>query len=58
MLRRKQSNTDGLREALEALGLAIEPLSAEQAEGAAALWDKGRAYGLSMGDLAFVFFLA
>ena len=55
ILLRKEFSTEGVRAALQALGLVIEPLSTEQAEGAAALWNQGKAYGLSMGDRVCVF---
>jgi len=43
---------DGLREDLEALGLSIEPFTAEDAERAAELWPHTRPLGLSLGDQA------
>lgn len=54
-LLRKQADTSDVRKTLEALGLKIVPLSAEQAEGAAALWEKGKPYGLSLGDRVCIF---
>ncbi|MFO1430059.1 MAG: type II toxin-antitoxin system VapC family toxin [Candidatus Competibacteraceae bacterium] len=42
----------GLRQDLEALGLDIIPFTATQAEGAARLWQRTRAFGLSLGDRA------
>jgi len=44
--------TDGLREDLEALGLAIVPFSAAQAEGAAYLRSSIQSFGLSLADRA------
>jgi ribonuclease VapC len=43
---------NGLREDLEALGLRIEPFTAEQAERAGRLWKETRVLGLSLGDRA------
>ena len=45
-------DTVGLREDLGALGLAVEPFSAEQAEIAGHIKDQTRQYGLSLGDRA------
>lgn len=42
----------GLRQDLEALGLSIIPFTETQAEGAAQLWQKTHAFGLSLGDRA------
>lgn len=54
-LLRKGFSTEGVRDQLEGLGLVIQPLSVEQAEGAAALWEDGKDYGLSIGDRACIF---
>jgi ribonuclease VapC len=43
---------DGLREDLAALGLAILPFTAEEAEIAGRLWQQTKQYGLSLGDRA------
>ena len=43
---------EGLREDLEAVGLAISPFTAEDAETAAKLWPQTRSMGLSLGDRA------
>ena len=43
---------DGLRGDLAALGLAVVPFSAEDAELAATLWPATRVFGLSLGDRA------
>lgn len=43
---------EGLREDLEALGLAILPFTPEDAEASAQLWPRTRALGLSLGDRA------
>lgn len=43
---------DGMREDLEALGLAILPFTAEEAEIAGRLWQQTRQVGLSLGDRA------
>ena len=45
-------DTRGLREDLASLGLALEPLSAVQAEIAGQLKERTRRYGLSLGDRA------
>jgi ribonuclease VapC len=45
-------DVDGLREDLEALGLAILPFTAEEAEIAGRLWQQTRQVGLSLGDRA------
>lgn len=45
-------NVDGMREDLEALGLAILPFTAEEAEIAGRLWQQTRQVGLSLGDRA------
>ena len=45
-------DVDGLREDLAALGLAILPFTAEEAEIAGRLWQQTRQYGLSLGDRA------
>jgi len=42
--------TDGMRTELESAGLCIVPVSAEQAETAAALWPECRPLGLSLAD--------
>ncbi|MEX0375462.1 type II toxin-antitoxin system VapC family toxin [Spiribacter pallidus] len=44
--------TIGLASELEALGLGIEPFSAQQAEIAASLWPATRPFGLSLADRA------
>ena len=46
----KGVDTEGMREELETSGLRIAPVTAAQAEIAADLWQKYRAYGLSLGD--------
>lgn len=46
----KGVDTQGMREELEASGLRIVPVTAAQAEIAASLWQKYKAYGLSLGD--------
>lgn len=43
---------DGLREDLAALGLAILPFTAEEAEITGRLWQQTRQHGLSLGDRA------
>lgn len=43
---------ESLRADLEALGLSILPFTREDAEGAARLWHRTRARGLSIGDRA------
>ena len=43
---------EGMREALEALGLDILPFTPEDAEQTARLWSKTRQVGLSLGDRA------
>lgn len=43
---------ESLRADLEALGLSIVPFTREDAEGAARLWHRTRARGLSLGDRA------
>ena len=43
---------DGMRADLEALGLAILPFTAEEAEIAGQLWQQTRQFGLSLGDRA------
>ena len=43
---------EGLREDLEALGLALLPFTTEDAETSAKLWPETRALGLSLGDRA------
>ena len=45
-------DTRGLRTDVEALGIAIEPFTAEDAERAADLWASTRSAGLSLGDRA------
>lgn len=46
----KGVDTQGMREELEASGLRIVPVTAAQAEIAASLWQKYKAFGLSLGD--------
>ncbi len=46
------ANIDGMREDIEALGLAILPFTAEEAEIAGRLWPQTRQFGLSLGDRA------
>lgn len=43
---------EGMREDLDALGLAILPFTVEEAEIAGRLWQQTREYGLSLGDRA------
>ena len=43
---------DGMREEIEALGLAIVPFTAEEADIAGRLWQQTRQQGLSLGDRA------
>jgi PIN domain nuclease of toxin-antitoxin system len=43
---------EGLRQELQALGLAVEPFSAEDADTAALLWPQTRHLGLSLADRA------
>lgn len=45
-------NVDGLQEDLAALGLAILPFTAEEAEISGRLWQQTHQYGLSLGDRA------
>lgn len=45
-------DVDGMQEDLEALGLAVLPFTAEEAELAGRLWQQTRQYGLSLGDRA------
>ena len=45
-------DTRGLKEDLASLGLALEPLSAEQAETAGQIKERTRRFGLSLGDRA------
>ena len=45
-------DTTDLRADVEALGIAVEPFTAEDAERAADLWESTRAAGLSLGDRA------
>jgi len=42
----------GMREDIEALGVAIEPFTVEQAEIAGDLWKETKSFGLSLGDRA------
>ncbi|HUL11885.1 MAG TPA: type II toxin-antitoxin system VapC family toxin [Methylococcaceae bacterium] len=42
----------GMREDIEALGVAIEPFTVEQAEIASDLWKETKSFGLSLGDRA------
>jgi PIN domain nuclease of toxin-antitoxin system len=45
-------NVDGLRQDLQALGLAVEPFTAVDADTAAKLWPQTRRCGLSLADRA------
>ena len=45
-------DVDGMRADLEALGLAILPFTAEEAEINGQLWQQTRQFGLSLGDRA------
>jgi PIN domain nuclease of toxin-antitoxin system len=45
-------DTTGLRPDVEALGITLEPFTADDAERAAALWESTRGAGLSLGDRA------
>ena len=45
-------NVDGLRQDLQALGLAVEPFTAVDADTAAKLWPQTRRSGLSLADRA------
>ena len=45
-------NVDGMREDMEALGLAVFPFTPEDAEVAARLWPETKPYGLSLSDRA------
>lgn len=45
-------DTQGMGRDLEALGLSIQPFTAEQAEIAGTLWQETRGFGLSLGDRA------
>ncbi len=45
-------DVNGLREDFQALGLEILPLTPQQAETAARLWQQTWPYGLSLGDRA------
>ena len=48
----RRVDTAGLRADVEALGISLEPFTADDAERAADLWDSTRAAGLSLGDRA------
>jgi len=46
------TDISGLRQDLEAVGLAILPFTAQHAESAASLWSETRSAGLSLADRA------
>lgn len=48
----KSVNVEGMREDVMALGLALEPFTAKQAEFAGLLWRDTQTLGMSLGDRA------
>lgn len=49
---RRQADVSGMREEFVDIGVVFEPFTPEQAEIAARLWERTRAFGLSLADRA------